>query len=47
MEWLNALRGQTVGLDTAPLVYFIEKHPERAAKLRPFFAAAERRSSGL
>lgn len=42
MEWLNALCGQTVGLDTAPLIYFIEKHPERAAKLRPFFAAAER-----
>jgi predicted nucleic acid-binding protein len=42
VEWLNALRGQTVGLDTAPLIYFIERHPERAGKLRPFFAAAER-----
>ncbi len=42
MEWLNALRGQTVGLDTAPLIYFIEKHAGRSAKLRPFFAAAER-----
>lgn len=42
MEWLSALRGQTVGLDTAPLIYFIEKHPERSAKLRTFFAAAER-----
>lgn len=42
MEWLNALRGKTVGLDTAPLIYFIEKNPERTAKLKPFFAAADR-----
>ena len=43
MEWIDALRGETVGLDTAPLIYFIEQHPVRAAKLKPFFAAAERR----
>jgi hypothetical protein len=34
------LRGKTVGLDTAPLIYFIEQIPGRIEKLRPFFAAA-------
>lgn len=43
MEWIDALRGEIVGLDTAPLIYFIERHPSHAAKLKPFFAAAERR----
>lgn len=41
MGWINALRGGIVCLDTAPLIYFIEKHPTHAAKLKPFFAAAE------
>lgn len=43
MDWIGALRGETVALDTAPLICFIERHPSRGAKLRPFFAAAERR----
>ncbi len=43
MEWIDALRGEIVGLDTAPLIYFIERHPAHSAKLKPFFAAAERR----
>lgn len=42
MEWINALQGATVGLDTAPLIYFIEEHPAYLGKLRPFFEAAER-----
>jgi predicted nucleic acid-binding protein len=42
MEWLNALRGTTVGLDTAPLIYFIEKHPKYLPLLLPFFEAADR-----
>jgi len=25
MEWLEALRGAVVGLDTAPLIYFVEE----------------------
>jgi predicted nucleic acid-binding protein len=41
VEWIDALRGQTVGLDSAPLIYFIERDPSRATKLRPFFAAAQ------
>jgi hypothetical protein len=27
MEWIADLLGQVVGLDTAPLIYFIEEHP--------------------
>lgn len=42
MEWLNALHGTTVGLDTAPLIYFIEKHPKYLPLLLPFFEAADR-----
>lgn len=26
MEWLVQLQGQIVGLDTAPLIYFIEEN---------------------
>ena len=43
MGWIDALRGETVGLDTAPLIYLIERHPVHAPKLKPLFAAAERR----
>jgi hypothetical protein len=28
VEWIKPLLGHTVGLDTAPLIYFIEKHPQ-------------------
>ncbi len=27
MEWIVQLEGQIVGLDTAPLIYFIEENP--------------------
>lgn len=42
MEWIEALRGSTVGLDTGPLIYYIEEHPTFLTKVRPFFEAAER-----
>ena len=42
MEWIEALRGSTVGLDTGPLIYYIEEHPAFLAKIKPFFEAAER-----
>lgn len=42
MEWLMQLRGKTVGLDTAPLIYFIERHPEFHPRVRPFFLAMHR-----
>jgi len=37
VEWIDALRGSTVGLDTGPLIYYIEEHPAFLAKTRPFF----------
>ena len=43
MGWIDALRGETVVLDTAPLIYFIDRDPVHTAKLRTFFEAAERR----
>ncbi len=42
MGWLTQLSGKTVGLDTAPLIYFIEKHPEFHPRVRPFFLAMQR-----
>jgi predicted nucleic acid-binding protein len=42
VEWIEALRGSTVGLDTGPLIYYIEEHPTFLAKIRPFFEAAQR-----
>jgi hypothetical protein len=27
VEWINDLQEKTVGLDTAPLIYFIEENP--------------------
>jgi predicted nucleic acid-binding protein len=41
MEWLRPLRGQIVGLDTAPLIYFIEQHPEYLERVRAFFTAMD------
>jgi predicted nucleic acid-binding protein len=41
MEWLKRLRGTTVGLDTAPLIYFIEKNPKYLPLVLPFFEAME------
>ena len=42
MGWIDSLRGSTVGLDTGPLIYYIEEHPTFLAKVKPFFEAAER-----
>ncbi len=42
MEWIERLHGQIVGLDTAPLIYFIEKHPTYLPLVHPFFEAVER-----
>ena len=41
MEWVNALQGKTVGLDTAPLIYFIEENPTYIETVRPFFEAMD------
>ena len=42
MEWINVLRGKTVGLDTAPLIYFIEENPAYLEAVKLFFEAMDR-----
>ncbi len=42
MEWINNLQGKTVGLDTAPLIYFIEENPDYIEAVRLFFEAMDR-----
>jgi predicted nucleic acid-binding protein len=42
MEWIRKLHGTIVGLDTAPLIYFIEKHSIYLPLVSPFFLAVER-----
>ena len=42
MEWLEALRGTVVGVDTAPLIYLIEENPIYLPFVRPFFEAVDR-----
>ena len=42
MEWLNELQEKTVGLDTAPLIYFIEENPAYIETVRLFFEAMDR-----
>jgi predicted nucleic acid-binding protein len=40
--WLDDLQGKTVGLDTAPLIYFIEENPAYIETVRSFFEAMDR-----
>ena len=35
MEWIASLRGSVVGLDTTPLIYFIEENPNYIDVERP------------
>lgn len=42
MSWPNQLYGTVVGLDTAPLIYFIEKHSAYFPRLLPFCEAIHR-----
>ena len=37
MAWVEALQGQIVALDTAPLIYYIEDHPKYADAVGHFF----------
>ena len=41
MEWVRRLFGTVVGLDSAPLIYFVEAHPLYRPHLRPFFEAVD------
>jgi len=42
MGWLGDLDGEIVGLDTPPLIYFIEEHPRYLPVVSPFFQALDR-----
>ena len=37
MEWVERLHDRVIGLDTAPLIYFIEDHPSFAGHLALFW----------
>ncbi|MFA6032281.1 MAG: type II toxin-antitoxin system VapC family toxin [Myxococcota bacterium] len=41
MEWLKGVRGKTVGLDTAPLIYLIEKNEKYLDVVRAFFQSMD------
>jgi hypothetical protein len=41
MGWVEDLHGKTVGLDTAPLIFYIEDHPAYANLLDPFFRGSQ------
>ncbi|MCR4289401.1 MAG: PIN domain-containing protein [Candidatus Scalindua sp.] len=42
MEWLTKLQGKIVGLDTAPLIYFIEEHTAYLDTLKEFFESVDK-----
>jgi predicted nucleic acid-binding protein len=42
MGWLTRLYGTIVGLDTAPLIYFVEENPAYLTLVDPFFEAMGR-----
>jgi len=42
MGWVENLRGQVVGLDTAPLIYYVERNSAYRDMLRLFFQAVDR-----
>ena len=41
MGWVERLHNKVVGLDTAPLIYFIEDHPGYSQQLAAFFEAVD------
>jgi predicted nucleic acid-binding protein len=42
VEWINDLQAKTIGLDTAPLIYFIEENPAYIETVKLFFEAMDR-----
>jgi predicted nucleic acid-binding protein len=42
MGWVEDIQGQTVGIDTAPLIYFIEGNNKYTPVVDPFFQAMDR-----
>jgi len=47
MAWITALEAKVVGLDSAPLIYFIEESPAYLDRVRPFFEAMDRGRFGV
>jgi predicted nucleic acid-binding protein len=47
MGWVETLRGEIIGLDTAPLIYYIEENPKYLSTLQPFFEALDRREFSI
>ena len=41
MGWIAPLRGRVVGLDTTPLIYFIEENSTYLELVGPFFEAID------
>lgn len=41
MGWIASLQGKVVGLDTAPLIYFVEENQTYLETIRPFFEAMD------
>ncbi len=41
MGWVEDLHGKIVGLDTSPLIFYIEEHPIYGLVLDPFFEAVK------
>jgi len=37
MGWVDPLRGKVIGIDTAPVIYYVEKNLLYIEMLRPFF----------
>ncbi len=42
MGWVDSLKGSLVYVDTAPFIYFLEKHPTYIEIIYPFFEAMQR-----
>ena len=42
MEWVSSLRGQVVGIDTAPVIYYIERNPRYIDLMHAFFQEVSR-----
>jgi predicted nucleic acid-binding protein len=42
VEWLTKLQGKIVGLDTAPLIYFIEEHTTYLGAIKEFFETVDK-----
>ena len=42
MGWVDSLKGKVIGLDTARIIYFIEKNPLYVDMMRSFFLAVQK-----